>query len=160
MSATNSRVEALAAELESVNVQVVAACEGCSDADWKAAVWDDGRPAGAVYNHIADAYDAVTRWGVMIANGEEPPQLTMEQIHQFNERSATEVTSLPKQEILTLLQEKAKAAAALIRGLEDGQLDIVGTIPFMGGDTTAERLIKGACINHARGHLKAILGPE
>jgi len=152
-----TRVEQLAADLESVNEQVVAACEACSHADWKAAVWDDGRPASAVFNHIADAFEAVVDWGVQIANGQTPPQFTMEQIHRFNDRAAETAGKLSKEETITKLQEKGTAAAAKIRMLDDQALDVVGSIPFMGGEINAERLIKLASVRHAQGHLKAIL---
>jgi uncharacterized damage-inducible protein DinB len=157
MSKTESIAEAMAAELNVVNAKVMAACEATSVEEWGAAVWEDGSPAAAVFNHIAEAYDLVSEWALQIADGELPPQLTMEQINRHNKRSAAESATAGKQEILEALDQKAAVAAARIRPLTEAQLAIVAPLPFMGGETNAERLIQLALIKHAQGHLDAIL---
>ncbi len=157
MTTVDNRVEKLAARLESVNQDVMAACEVCSQELLQTRLDDDGRRLGVVFHHIAVAYTSVTGWAARIARDEPLPTMTMDQVHAYNAQHALDAGRFSKQEVMDALRQNAAQAAATLRGLTEAQLNKRSNRPLLGiPGIKAGTLVNIAAVEHARGHLAAI----
>jgi uncharacterized damage-inducible protein DinB len=157
MDQSESRVERLASRLEAVNRDVMQACEACTDEDWQLKLDEDERPVGVIFHHIAIGYDIATEWARQIAAGESPPELGMEQIHDYNAQHARQVADVSREETLVALKESTAKAAKTLRGLTEKELGKRSARPLFGvPNIKAGSLFNAAAIEHARGHLSEI----
>jgi hypothetical protein len=150
----SARSEALAAEFEAASNDAVAFVRSCSDAKWKAVCPDDDRTVGVVAHHMATGDVPISQLVETVAKGRAMPNLTIEMINQGNAQHAAQFANVTKDETITALQENAKAAAALVRGLNDEELSRSASV--LGNQWTAEDVINIVLINHIRGHLNSI----
>ena len=153
------RSEEFAKRFEQVNSEFTNAVESSSDAQWRAACKDEGWPFGVTAHHVAVSHAAISGLvGVMAAGGAMPP-LTMDNINEGNAAHATEQANCTKEETAKLLRENGVAAAQMVRGLSDDQLEKSGS--FLGQQMTSGQAIEGVLIGHVAGHLaslKAVAG--
>ena len=149
-----TRAEALAAQLEQANNAVISTVEGLPDAKWRADCANEGRTVGVMAHHIASGHPVLSGFANMIANGEPLPPLTMEMVDQANAQFAAENADRTKDEALALLRSNGEAAANLVRGLSDEQLDRGATM--FGAPWTTQSLIEAFLIGHPIGHNASI----
>src|SRR6266545_4546668 len=146
-----ARAEALAKQFETKAQEATAMLEGLSDADWKKTTSAEGWPVGVVAHHMAGGHKT-------IADGKPAPDLTMDMLHAMNAKHAEEHANCTKTETLALHKKNAAAAAALVRGLGDTDLDRSGTLlrgmPAMNAAQITERVL----IGHLDEHVGSIRG--
>jgi uncharacterized damage-inducible protein DinB len=152
----SEQATALADRFEQANRELIAAIEGCSDAEWRLKTSAEQWSVGVVAHHVAEANKAVGGLIQMVANGQPLPPITMDAIHQRNAEHAAQHANTSKAETLDLLRRTAAAAAAVVRGLTDAQL--ARTAPLLGRPEpmSAQQMIEGILIAHVQGHLGSI----
>jgi hypothetical protein len=149
----SERAGALASRFEAENDGMIATVEGCSDSQWQMICAGEQRPVAVVAHHVAAAYKVVCGWVETVATGQTLPELTHAKIDEINAKHATRFASPTRDDTLALLRSGGAAAASMVRGFSDEQLDRTGTMPLFDGYTlTAEQVIKRVLIGHARGH--------
>ena len=88
-----------------------------------------------------------------IASGESFP---MPNIDKMNAEHAVQYANATKAETLALLRQNGAAAAAMVRGLGDAQLDRVGGSMGMSAAQAIERVLIGHVNDHHNSIRKAI----
>jgi uncharacterized damage-inducible protein DinB len=149
-----ARGEALAQQFEQTNQAVIDTVQSASDAKWKASCQAEGWSAGVTAHHIAGSHEAIAGLVQAAANGQPLPPITPEMLNQGNAQHAQQFANCTKQETLELLRSKGAAAASMLRGLSDEQLDRKGTL--FGGEMTAQQIAENVLIGHPQGHLQSI----
>lgn len=151
----SDRARALADRFEQVNNEVIRAVESFSDAQWRATCTGETWSVGVTAHHLAGAHQAIAGVAQAIGTGQELPLITMEMIDQGNAQHAKDFANCTKQETLDLLRSGGAAAAGMVRGLSDEQLD--RSAPLMGGPLmTAEQVIENILIGHTQQHFNSI----
>lgn len=154
----SERSEALARQFEQANQEMIAEVERSSGAQWKATSANDERSVGVVANHVAGGHKSIGEWVRVVAEGVTAPPITMDMINEANARHAVAKANCTKDETLDLLRRNGAAAAALVRGYSDEQLDR-GT-NFNGHPMTAQQMIEHILIGHIRNHLQSMRGAK
>jgi len=152
----SERAGTLADQLERANRDLIHTIEGLSDAQWRAKTPGDGRTVGVVAHHVAVSHKSVTGLVGAIAHGRAVPTITMEMIDHGNATHATQHANCTKAETLALLRQNGAAAAAMVRGLGDAQLDRVGGSMGMSAAQAIERVLIGHVHDHHNSIRKAI----
>ncbi|HEY7908921.1 MAG TPA: DinB family protein [Thermomicrobiales bacterium] len=152
----SERAESLAAELEAVNVEVIAFAESCPASVWTTPCVGDGRTVAAVTRHVGGAYIAHLRLVQAAASGELVPAMfsDWEVIHQGNAVSAEKYANADRGETIASLQRNGANLAAMIRDLTDEQLGCAAVVPIFSSESrTVAEIIAFPVIDHPRGHL-------
>jgi len=149
-----TRSERLAAQLEAATQDAIQAVQTCSDSVWHAATPNDGRTVGVVAHHCATGDLPIGELVDVIAKSKPMPPLTPEMIDQGNAQHAVEFANVTKADTVAALQQNGIAAAAMVRALNDEQLD--RSAQLFGEQWTAERAIQQILIGHITGHLESI----
>ncbi len=153
----SERTEALAQRFEKANSGFIEMVQGCSDEQWLTKCPGENRSVAVVASHVAGAYRAIVGWVQTIASAQQLPPLTIEIIDQLNAQHAERHPNPTKEEVVTALQRNGEAAAAMVRGLTDEQLDRKGAAPLFGSEpVSAQQLIEYNLIGHMRGHQRDI----
>ena len=151
-----ARAEALAKTFEAKAQEATGVFEKLSDADWKKVTSAEKWPVCVVAHHVASAHETIGGLIKTVATGQPLPNLTMDAIHAMNAKHAQEYANCTKAETLALHKKNAAAAAAIVRGLGDAELDrsakILAEMPVM----TAEQLAGGLLVGHVDEHLGSI----
>ncbi len=150
-----ARSEALAKKFEAKAQEASTAIERLSDADWKKTTAAEKWPVGVVAHHIAVAHEVIGGLVKTIASGQSAP-VAMDTIHAMNARHAQEHASCTKAETLALHKKNAAAAAALVRGLGDADLERSGTVITGMPAMSAGQLAGGLLVGHVDEHLGSI----
>ena len=151
-----ARAEALAKQFEVKVDEATGVFAGLSDADWKKETSAEKWPVCVVVHHVAQAHAGISRLVKMVANGESFSPMAMDDIHAMNAKHAAEFANCTKPDALALHKDNATAAAALVRGLSDAQLDRTGQLLKELPAMSADQVITGILINHVDEHLKSI----
>jgi hypothetical protein len=116
------RAQMLANQYEQMNEELIAVVEQCWAEQWRAVCVDENWPVGVTAHHVAvmAGLDVVLS---VVARGEPWPAISMDIVHQGNARHALEHTNCTRDETTELLRRNCKAAATLIKGFDDEQLD-------------------------------------
>jgi Mycothiol maleylpyruvate isomerase N-terminal domain len=148
------RSEEFAKRFEQVNSEFTRAVESSSDAQWRAVCKDEGWPFGVTAHHVAVSHAGISGLVGAMAAGAAMPPLTMDNINEGNAAHAAEQASCTKEETAKLLRENGVAAARMVRGLSDDQLDKAGS--FLGQEMTSGQAIENVLIGHVSGHLASL----
>jgi hypothetical protein len=120
---------------------------GCSADNWSACVLGgDPRPVGVVVDHVAHSYGYLAGWMREILAG-RGPAVNADVIDELNAQHATQAAQVSQAEAADHLRSSGDAIAALVAGLDQGDLDA--------GDGRVRRLAEVA-IRHADGHRSEI----
>ena len=150
----STRAQALATRFEQANADVIRAVEPLSDAQWGAQTAEEGWTVGVVAHHIAQSHQGVAGLAEMVASGKPVPPITWDVIHQGNATHARDHGHCTKPETLALLRDNGAAAAKLVRGLSDQQLDRSASV--IGNPMSAGQVVEHILIGHPQGHLASI----
>lgn len=151
-----ARAEALAKQFEGKAREATALLERLSDADWKKTTSSEKWPVGVVAHHMAGAHEVIAGLVKTIAAGKPAPNMSMETLHEMNAKHAREHANCTKTETLALHKKNAAAAAAVVRGLSDPELDRSGTVLTGMPAMTAAQLAERALIGHMDEHIGSI----
>jgi uncharacterized damage-inducible protein DinB len=149
----SERAESLASAFENANNELIAAVEACTDEQWRQACSDEGWSVGVTAHHVASSQQPIAGFVQMIANDQPIPPVTMEMFDAANAQHAQEHANCTKAETLELLRTSGQAAAEMLRGLTDEQLNQSQPMPFAGGQPWsaadfAERILIGHPVQH------------
>lgn len=152
----SARAETLAERFEQVNAELLEVVEPLDEADWFRTCPGERATVAAVVSHVGGSYRAIGSWVQAVANGEELPALTREAIDEGNRRHAERHARRPKEEALAALRANAAVAAAMVRALDDAQLDRTAHVPQFDRSMSAYQLVEEVLIGHPLNHLASI----
>jgi hypothetical protein len=150
-----ARADALATQFEAKAAEMTRAIETLTDADWKkvtAAKWS----VGVTAHHVAGSHEGIAGIAKTIAAGQSMPPFTMAMLDEMNAKHASEHAACTKAETLELHKKGAAAAAAVVRGLSDAELDRSGTVLTGMPPMSTQQVVEGILINHIAEHLGSI----
>jgi hypothetical protein len=153
----SERAAGLAAAFERANGELIQALKACSEDQLKLVCESEGWPVTVAAHHVASSTGPLTRLITLMANGQPLPAISMDMINAGNAQHAEEFANVGRQETLDLLRQESDAAANLIRGFTDEQLDRTAPMAFAGGApwSTAD-LIERILIAHPTQHAQSI----
>ncbi len=148
------RNETQATAFEQVAGRILTVADGLSDTAWGVAPAGEARTAGQIAYHTAEVYHNVSGFIQMALGGQPLPPLTMEIIHGANAEQAARYAGAGRTGALEMLRQNGAATAAMIRTLNDAQLDT--NTEFLGHPITVEGLVQNGLVSHAEEHLASI----
>lgn len=151
-----ARAEAIAKKFEAKVDETATVIERLSDADWKKVTAAEQWPVGVTAHHIAVAHEVIAGIVKTLADGKPGPNLPMDALHQMNAKHAQDHAACTKSETLALHKKTAAAAAVMVRGLSDAELDRSGVVIQGQPAMTAEQLAGGLLPGHVDEHLGSI----
>ena len=156
-----ARAEELAKKFEAKASDATKVFERLSDADWKKVTAAEKWSVGVTAHHIAVSHETIVGLIRALADGKGGPNIPMDAIHGMNAKHAQEHAGCAKAETLALHRKNAAAAAAVVRGLSDEQLDrsgaVIAGLPPMSAGQLAGGLLCGHVDEHL-GSIKATVG--
>jgi hypothetical protein len=152
-----ARAEALADRIELGARALASFAEGLTDAEWRAAVAPDGRPAGVIVHHVASMYPAEVELAKALASGQAITGLTWAAIAEMNAKHAHANAAVGKKETVELLRRNARAATEAVRALTDQELDRAAPVSLNAdAPLTAQFFIEDHALRHSFHHLARI----
>jgi Mycothiol maleylpyruvate isomerase N-terminal domain len=151
-----ARAEALAKQFETKAAEMTKAIGQLSDADWKKVTESEKWPVGVTAHHVAGGHEPISGIVKTVAGGQSIPNFTMDMLHESNAKHAREFAGCTKAETLALHEKGAAAAAAVVRGLSDADLERSGTVLTGMPAMTAQQVVEGILISHIGEHLGSI----
>ena len=151
-----AKAETLAREFEGKVGEAAAVLTKLSPDDWKKVTTAEKWPVGVTAHHLASAFEPVVGIVTGIVAGRPPRNFTRAMLDELNAQHARDHADCTKAETIGLLEEKAKAAARVVRGLTDEDLARSATVFTDAPPMTAEAMIQGALIRHVDEHLGSI----
>jgi len=151
-----ARAESLAKQYEAKAAEMTATINKLSDADWKKTTAAEKWSVGVTAHHVAGAHDPISGIVKTIASGQSVPNFTMAMLDEMNAKHAKDFAACTKAETLALHQKGVAAAAAIVRGLSDAQLDKSGTVLTGVPPMTTQQVVENVLINHIAEHMGSI----
>jgi len=151
-----ARAEALAKQFEESVNHMTETIEKLTEADWKKVTSAEKWTVGVVAHHVAGAHEGISGIIKTVAGGQSMPPFTMAMLDEMNATHAREHASCTRAETLALHKKNAAAAATVVRGLSDADLDKSGTVLTGMPAMTANQIVEGILINHVNEHLGSI----
>ncbi len=154
------RAESLGARIEKGAAALAAFAEGLSEAEWRAAVPEGGKPGrsvGVIVHHIASVYPIEIDLAKAIASGKAGTDITWEVVAELNAKHAQEQAGVTKAAALELLRRNSREAAAAVRTFTDEELDRAAPFSLsFGAPVTAQFVIEDHALRHSWHHLARI----
>lgn len=151
-----ARAETLAKQFETKAAEMTKAIGQLSDADWKKVTESEKWPVGVTAHHVAGGHEPISGIVKTVAGGQSIPNFTMDMLNESNAKHAREFAGCTKAETLALHEKGAAAAAAVVRGLSDADLERSGTVLTGMPAMTAQQVVEGILISHIGEHLGSI----
>jgi DinB superfamily len=152
----SARAESLAKQFEAKAAEMTAVIKGLSDADWKKTTAAEKWSVGVTAHHVAGGHEGILGIVKTLAAGRSISNFTMAMLDEGNAKHAREHAGCTKAETLALHEKGAAAAAAVVRGLSDAELDQKGTFLTGMPAMTTQQAIEGILINHINDHMGSI----
>jgi uncharacterized damage-inducible protein DinB len=153
---TMSRAQQLAAELTTVNDEILAAVANATPEQWQRVTESEHWPAAVVAHHTAQVERFFT--GVIAGVADDnaaPAEFGSADVEANNARHAAEFANVDRAETLAALRANGAALAERIRDLDDDQLTRVAVV-FDGQELTAEQIFAMGVIAHLQEHLASL----
>ena len=151
-----ARAESLAKKYEAKAAELTATIQKLSDADWKKVTTAEKWPVGVTAHHVAGGHEPISGIVKTLGAGQSIPGFSMGMLDEANAKHAKEFAGCNKAETLALHEKGVKTAAAVVRGLDDAQLDKSGTVLTGMPAMTCQQAIEGILINHIDDHMGSI----
>jgi hypothetical protein len=151
-----ARAESLAKQYETKAAEMTATINKLSDADWKKTTTAEKWSVGVTAHHVAGGHEPIAGIAKTIASGQSIPNFTMAALDEMNAKHAKDFAGCTKAETLALHQKGVVAAAAVVRGLSDAELDRSGTVLSGMPAMTAQQVVENILINHIDSHMGSI----
>jgi hypothetical protein len=152
----NVRSDAYATQFEDLSKQFIAMIECCTPAQMQARCAGEQCSVAALAAHVAEGHPVIIDWIAVAAAGGPLPTITMDEIDAMNAEQFSRDENRPKEEILTALRANGAAAAALVRSLDDSELDRSVYFTLIGEEVTADWLIQHILIDELIHHPASI----
>jgi hypothetical protein len=150
----SEQAQGLAQQFEQTNEEAIGVVEGCTEGQWHAHHPGENRTVNVLAHHIAVGHQIIAEWVQGMATGQQLPALTMDSFTEPNAQHARQYAQVTKSEVIAALQQQGAAAARLVRGLGDEQLERVGEL--LGRRWRTRDVIEHVLIGHVRNHLGSI----
>ena len=151
-----TRAESLAKKYEAKAAELTATLQKLSDADWKKVTTAEKWPVGVTAHHVAGAHEPISGIVKTLGAGQSIPGFSMAMLDEANAKHAKDFAGCTKAETLALHEKGVKTAAAVVRGLDDAQLDKSGVVLTGMPAMTCQQAIEGILISHIDGHMGSI----
>jgi DinB family protein len=152
-----ARVNALASRLEDGARKLAEFASGLTESEWQARVPGDGRKVGVLVHHVASMYPLEIQLAQKMAAGGSIAGVTMIEVHRINAAHALEQDGVTKEAALDLLRRNSAAAAAVIRGLRDLDLDRVAPVSlYADAPLSCQFFLEDHPVRHSLHHLARI----
>jgi DinB superfamily len=151
-----ARSDALAKQFEAKAGEFTAVVEKLSDADWKKVTTAEKWPVGVTAHHVAGSHEAIAGMMKTVASGKTLPPFTMVMLDEMNAKHAKDFAGCTKAETLDLNKKGVAAAAGMVRGLSDGELDHKATVLTGMPEMSVQQIVENILINHVQEHLGSI----
>jgi hypothetical protein len=148
----SERATQLADDFAAANAEVIAFARSCSQDEWRTSVAGEDWPVGIVLHHIAEGHGQASRWLQAMSSGEGVPD-TAEDIDRANAAHAVRAESVDPVETVALLEIRGRELEALLRRLDDEQLDRSAPFGPAGGQVFPCADLAPVTARHAREHL-------
>ena len=153
----SERAEALARRFEQTNEELIATVQSCSDEQWRKTCPGEQWSVGVTAHHVGTSYGPIAGFVQALATGQPVPPLTSEMLDASNAEHARQFAGCTKEETVELLRSGGRAAASIVRGLSDEQLDNGAELALMGGQrVSAGQFAEMVLIGHPTSHLESI----
>jgi len=153
----------IANRIASFRDEVAAYVEKLSANDWgQTCEWEQW-PVGVTAYHLGDGHFAIYKLLEMIIEGQELPQLTMDQINAGSKRNAQTHMDCTRADALEKLRQNGAAFASFVAGLSDDDLARQGSMPAFGGAVSVAQVIDYVVFQSGREHfdsMKAAVGRQ
>ena len=155
-SSASKRANQLPAKFEQANADAIATVERLSDADWQK-ITGEGWTVAACAHHVAAVHEGIAGFIKQFADGSAPPRPAgMEAVDESNVEHAREYADCSRAAVLAGLRSEGAAAAAIVRGFSDEQLDRSAVAVQDNPAVTTRQLIEMVLIGHVREHVESI----
>jgi hypothetical protein len=151
-----ARAESLAKQYEAKAAEMTATINRLSDVDWKKTTAAEQWSVGVTAHHVAGAHEPIAGIAKTVASGQSIPNFTMAMLNEMNAKHAKDFAGCSKAETLALHQKGVTAAAAIVRGFSDAELDASGTVMAGMPPMTAQQVVESILINHINDHMGSI----
>jgi len=151
-----ARAESLAKQFEGRAAEMTEVLEKLTDADWKKVTAGEKWTVGVTAHHAASGHEGISGIVKSVSASQPMPNFTMAMLEEMNAKHASEHANCTRAETLALHKKGAAAAAALVRGLSDAELDKSGTVLTGMPPMTTQQIVEGILINHINEHLGSI----
>jgi hypothetical protein len=148
--------EALAKQFEAKVQEAATLIEKLTDAEWKTVTAAEKWSVGVVAHHVATAHEGISRIVKTVASGQPMPHFTLDMLNQMNAQHAKEHAGCTKSDTLALHEKNAGAAAAIVRGLSDAELQKSGKVLADAPPMNVEAIVTGILIHHIDEHAGSI----
>lgn len=151
MTTTSSAAD-LAKTFDALQEEAAALVAGCSEQQWQQTTLAENWTVAATAHHLAAVQQAFV--GIVeqfAASNTYSPNMDMDDVHRSNAEHAREFAAADRDETLGILESSGAEMGALIRGLDDEDLDRLGGT-FGDNDLTVGQFIEYVVIGHAREH--------
>jgi hypothetical protein len=151
-----ARAESLAKQYEAKAAEMTATINRLSDVDWKKTTAAEQWSVGVTAHHVAGAHEPIAGIAKTVASGQSIPNFTVSMLNEMNAKHAKDFAGCSKAETLALHQKGVTAAAAIVRGFSDAELDASGTVMAGMPPMTAQQVVESILINHINDHMGSI----
>jgi len=151
-----ARSETLAKQFEGKATEFTMVIEKLSDAEWKTVTASEEWPVGVTAHHVASAHEPIAGIMKTVASGQAMPPFTMAMLDEMNAKHAKDFAGCTKAETLDLNRKGVTAAAGVVRGLSDAELDQSGTVLAGTPAMTTQQVVENVLINHINDHMGSI----
>lgn len=152
----SARADMLAKQFEAKAGEMTGTLKKLSEADWQKVTAAEKWSVGVTAHHVAGAHEAIAGMAKTIGSGQTLPHFTMAMLDEMNAQHAKEFVGCTQAETLALHQNGAANAAAIVRGLADGELDRNGVLLTGMPAMSVQQIVEGVLINHISEHLDSI----
>lgn len=161
-----TRSEEFAVRFEKADSEFIALIERLEEDQWRARCSAEGWTVAQAAAHLAEDHPVLADFVQLAADGKPLPDFTVEAVHQMNAEQSARNANCTKDQVIQLLRTNSEAAAALVRGLTDEQLEnaisVPASHPFRVLEGLPERLtppiaIEAGLIGHFREHGSSII---
>jgi hypothetical protein len=105
---------------------------------------------------VAGAHEPIAGIAKTVASGQSLPNFTMGMLDEMNAKHAKDFAGCTKAETLELHRKGVAAAAAVVRGFSDAELDQSGTVLAGMPAMTTQQVVENVLINHIDDHMGSI----
>jgi hypothetical protein len=151
-----ARAESLAKQYEAKAAEMTATIDRLSDTDWKKTTAAEKWPVGVTAHHVAGSHEPIAGIAKTIASGKSVSGFTMAMLDEANAKHAKDFAGCTKAETLELHRKGVAAAAAVVRGFSDAELDQSGTVLTGMPAMTTQQVVEAILINHISDHMGSI----
>lgn len=152
----NTRVQALAEQIQAFNRDMLNCVQNCKDSDWQKICEAEDWTVGVVARHVGDGHYRVVELAKMIIAGTPLPDWSMDAVVQMGNDHAREHADCTREEVLAILASNAATLNEFITALSEDELDRQGAMALIGGNVSVQRILELLILQSGGEHLKSI----